>query len=182
MESSRLFRLSPRGESGGGAHAPQTTLSGRRRKGDDKPTTVSVVDTMEDLKRVFYLRTCASLGGKQGAEATEIDATDFGATHLLAWSAGTPVGCIRLRVEGDQALVDRFVIRSRARGRVADDLIDAAIELGRRMGASTIICDESVASQFPIDSDRLPVENVPWKGEVEVDLLSELAAARLPGT
>jgi len=192
METSRLFRLSPRGESGIEARAPRTSFSGRRRRwGEGKPITVSVVDNMEDLKRVFFLRTGASLGGTVGSQVTDIDATDFTATHLLAWRGDEPSGCVRIRIDAGRALIDRFVIRkSRSRTMMAEELIDTAIQLSRRKGATTIICDESVASLYPANRDQVPMEIGPdpswdpWSlnGEPDLELLSEVAANRRLGS
>lgn len=192
MESSRLFRLSPRGESGFSVRAPERELSGRERRwGSDKPITVAVVDTMEDLRQVFFLRTGVSLGRRVASQATEIDDTDFDAMHLLGWLGDDPSGSLRVRVEGGHALIDRFVIkRSKSRSMMAAELIDAAIHLSRAKGATTIVCDESVAAEFPVDMDAISMridlddrlEMAAWNSELDRDGRPMTGAHRIIGS
>jgi ElaA protein len=76
--------------------------------------------------------------GEQGVTRDEeIDGLDDGARHLLATVAGSPVGTLRLRFEGEAAKVERVcVARAHRRTGLGAALMRAALRLAAEAGAT----------------------------------------------
>jgi len=140
MESSRLFRLTAR--QGGDADSRLAKPSERRRVGSrrgDRSLSVAVVESIEELNRVFALRTAACLSGSLLPDVTDIDEGDLSATHLMACDGNDVVGALRVRTLDRTAILDRLVIkRSKYRSMIARQLTDTAIALCRAKGIQTI--------------------------------------------
>ncbi|WP_137390748.1 hypothetical protein [Rhodoligotrophos defluvii] len=150
MESSRLFRLAARQGGGEEPHVPDPSGLGRARSGRrDRRLSVTVVETLDELNVVFALRTAGYLSDSAGREATEIDDSDFGAIHLLAWHGRAPVGALRIRISGKVATFDRAVVkRSKYRSIIARELADTATALCRAQGVVQMTGNATFADEF----------------------------------
>jgi predicted GNAT family N-acyltransferase len=97
--------------------------------------SVTVVRTIEDLMRVFSIRSAVYVAEQDCPYEEEFDGNDFCATHLLGYVGTEPAGCIRIRCFADFAKVERVAIRHEFRNsRLAHRLVRAATELCRAKG------------------------------------------------
>ena len=96
---------------------------------------VTVARTVEDVLRVFSIRTAVSGSEQRCPHDEEFDGNDFSATHLLGYVGHEPAGCVRIRCFADFAKIERIAIRREfRRSHLAHRLIRAAIALCRAKG------------------------------------------------
>ncbi|HSM95585.1 MAG TPA: GNAT family N-acetyltransferase [Rhizomicrobium sp.] len=96
---------------------------------------VSVVRSIEELMRVFTVRSAVYVAEQNCPYAEEFDGNDFCATHLLGYVGNEPAGCMRIRCFADFAKVERVAVRAEFRhSRLVHRLIRAAIALCRTKG------------------------------------------------
>lgn len=96
---------------------------------------VTVARTIDDVLRVFSVRSAVYCAEQHCPHEEEFDGNDFSATHLLGYIGHEPAGCVRIRCFADFAKVERVAIRREFRkSRLAHRLIRAAIELCRTKG------------------------------------------------
>jgi len=96
---------------------------------------VATVRTLEDLMRVFSIRSAVYVAEQACPYDEEFDGNDFCATHLLGYVGNEPAGCIRIRCFADFAKVERVAIRAEFRKtRLVHKLLRAAVELCRTKG------------------------------------------------
>ncbi|MGF7162673.1 hypothetical protein FHS85_004328 [Rhodoligotrophos appendicifer] len=143
MESSRLSRLALRREGEWGIGASGCWTRSKDKVESELTPLVRVVETFEDLERVFALRNAAALAGDPPpTKDTEIDESDFGATHLVGFVGPRAVASLRLRVCGREAILDRFVIMASHNRRLFAQLRDLALTLCQARNV-TIVTDET---------------------------------------
>lgn len=98
-------------------------------------TTVSVARTMEDLARVYSVRSAVYIGEQECPYDEEFDGNDFSASHLIGYLGKEPVGCLRIRYFAGFVKFERLAVLERARlSGVASQIVDAAIALCKRKG------------------------------------------------
>lgn len=96
---------------------------------------VQVARSLEDIARVFAVRSAVSLAGQIPRYEEEFDGNDFCATHFLATVDGDPAGCLRIRWFGDFAKMERIAVRKDyRRHRLTRQLVRAGVEHCRRKG------------------------------------------------
>ena len=96
---------------------------------------ISVVRCIEDLMRVFAVRSAVYIAEQSCPYDEEFDGNDFCATHLLGYVGSEPAGCMRVRCFADFAKVERVAIRPEFRqSRLVHRLIRAAIALCHAKG------------------------------------------------
>lgn len=96
---------------------------------------VSVARDMNDLMRVFAIRSMVYMGEQVCPYEEEFDGNDLCATHLIASINGEPVGTLRIRWFANFAKYERAAVRSESRGGgVAVALFEYANDLARRRG------------------------------------------------
>jgi predicted GNAT family N-acyltransferase len=96
---------------------------------------ISVVRTIDDLMRVFAVRSAVYMAEQHCPYDEEFDGNDFCATHLLGYVGDEPAGCMRVRWFADFAKVERVAIRNEFRStRLVQRLIRASIALCRAKG------------------------------------------------
>lgn len=101
----------------------------------DKRVGISVVHTLEDLMKIFAVRSAVYMVEQHCPYEEEFDGNDFCATHLLGYVGNEPAGCIRIRCFADFAKVERVAIRNEFRNtRLVQKLVRAAIALCRTKG------------------------------------------------
>lgn len=99
------------------------------------PSGITVVREASDFQKVAAIRAAVFIGEQACPYGEEFDGNDFAATHLLAYVAGEPAGCMRVRFFGDYAKLERLAVLRRFRtSRVARDLVRASVELCRTKG------------------------------------------------
>jgi len=99
------------------------------------PSGITVVREASDFQKVAAIRAAVFIGEQSCPYEEEFDGNDFAATHLLAYVAGEPAGCMRVRFFGDYAKLERLAVLRRFRtSRVARDLVRASVELCRTKG------------------------------------------------
>lgn len=101
---------------------------------------VSVARDMNDLMRVFAIRSMVYMSEQFCPYEEEFDGNDLCATHLLARINGEPVGTLRLRWFAGFAKYERAAVRSESRGAgVAVALFEYANNLARRRGYGRVL-------------------------------------------
>ncbi len=103
-------------------------------------TDISVARSVEDIFKVFAVRSATYLAEQYCSYDEEFDGNDFCATHLLARVNGDPAGCVRLRFFAGFAKLERLAVREEYRSsRLAYKLARAGIEHCARKGYSRIL-------------------------------------------
>lgn len=101
----------------------------------EKRIGISVVRTIDDLMRVFAIRSAVYMAEQHCPYEEEFDGNDFCATHLLGYIGNEPAGCMRIRCFADFAKVERVAIRNEFRNtRLVQRLIRASIAICRAKG------------------------------------------------
>jgi predicted GNAT family N-acyltransferase len=96
---------------------------------------VHVARSMEDIARVFAVRSTVYMAEQFPLYEEEFDGNDFCATHFLATVDGDPAGCLRIRWFGDFAKIERVAVRKEyRRHRLTRQLVRTAVEHCRRKG------------------------------------------------
>jgi predicted GNAT family N-acyltransferase len=97
--------------------------------------TVRAVAGVDDLFKVFAVRTATYMTEQLCSYGEEFDGNDFCATHLLGEIDGEPAGCLRIRWFADFAKLERLAIRpEHRRSRLMPMLVRAAFAHCRRKG------------------------------------------------
>jgi predicted GNAT family N-acyltransferase len=110
---------------------------------DDKRTSSSVrveeISAKSDLGKAFAIRIGVFVK-EQGVPAEiELDRDDERAIHLLATSAGRPVGTARVVMHRRSAKIGRMAVLKRFRRKgVGTKLLTRAVATARRLGAQEI--------------------------------------------
>jgi len=107
-----------------------------------RPTVeVRVATSLDRLMQVIAIRALVYMGEQNCPYDEEFDENDFaGATHLIAYLRGEPVGVLRMRWFAAFAKAERLAARPSARtGLVARALIDAGATLAARKGYRMIL-------------------------------------------
>lgn len=101
-----------------------------------RPTIdVQVARSMEDIARVFAVRSCVYMAEQFPLYGEEFDGNDFCATQLLATVDGDAAGCLRIRWFGDFAKIERVAVRKEYRRyRLTRQLVRTGMEHCRRKG------------------------------------------------
>lgn len=99
-----------------------------------KKTSVTVVHSLDDLLKCIAIRGAAYVEERSIPYAEDVDGNDFTGTHLLGYVGDEPAGCLRLRYFADFIKIERLAVLPRCRGRLALDLVRAAIAFGREKG------------------------------------------------
>jgi predicted GNAT family N-acyltransferase len=100
---------------------------------------VRVARSMEDIGRIFAVRSATFQAEQACPYDEEFDGNDFCATQLLATIGDDPAGCIRIRYFGDFAKIERLAVRREYRNaRLSGQLIRAALNHCARKGFSRI--------------------------------------------
>jgi predicted GNAT family N-acyltransferase len=126
--------------------AGPSELAGRLRPPfDDYAPTIAVqrspslrtkvVHTLDEMLKVFAIRSAVYLEEQDCPFGEEFDGNDFSGTHLLGSVDGEPAGSARIRYFADFAKIERLAVLRRFRGRgLGDKLVTAALELCRAKG------------------------------------------------
>ncbi len=113
-----------------GARSPYT---------NQKEIGIKVADCIEDLMKVFAIRSAVYLSEQECPYEEEFDGNDFSASHLIGYMGDEPVACMRVRYFADFAKLERFALRKEYRkSRMALVMARAAIELCRVKGYTKI--------------------------------------------
>jgi predicted GNAT family N-acyltransferase len=97
--------------------------------------TVRVARTVDDILKVFSIRTATYLAEQHCRYEEEFDGNDLCATHLIGEIAGEPAGCLRIRYFGDFAKLERLAVRpDQRRSRLMFRLVQDAFDHCRRKG------------------------------------------------
>ena len=106
-----------------------------RTSNGESQISVATVRGLEDLMRVFSIRSAVYVAEQLCPHDEEFDGNDYCATHLLGYVGHEPAGCIRIRCFADFAKVERVAIRREFRNtRLAHKMVRAATELCRAKG------------------------------------------------
>lgn len=99
-----------------------------------------IARTVEDIVKVFAVRSATYLAEQFCFFSEEFDGNDFSATHFLGTIDGDPAGCIRIRFFADFAKIERLAVRYEYRNsRLAYDLAKAAIKFCQDKGYRRIV-------------------------------------------
>ena len=106
---------------------------GPRAEKDD--ISITVVHTMEELLRVFAIRSATYIAEQDCPYVEEFEGNDFSGSHLLAYVGDEPAGCLRIRYFADFAKLERLAVLRRFRSRgLGAHLMRAGLELCRVKG------------------------------------------------
>jgi predicted GNAT family N-acyltransferase len=116
-------------------------MDGTRADEFEKPITVRVARTLDDMQRIAVIRSLVYMAEQDCPYDEEFDGNDLaGATHLIGEAGGEPLGCLRIRWFADFAKIERVCVRSGHRsGRVARKVMAEAIEIIRRKGYRSFV-------------------------------------------
>jgi predicted GNAT family N-acyltransferase len=90
---------------------------------------------IDDLLRIFAVRTATYMTEQLCSYDEEFDGNDFCATHLIGEVDGEPAGCLRIRWFADFAKLERLAIRpEHRRSRLMPMLVRAGFAHCRRKG------------------------------------------------
>jgi predicted GNAT family N-acyltransferase len=103
--------------------------------------TVNVVHGLDQWLQAVAIRAEVYIGEQTYSFAEEFDGLDLdGATHLVAYEGGEPVGACRIRWFAGFAKLERVAVkRARRSGRVPRALWRAAAELAARKGYGVML-------------------------------------------
>jgi predicted GNAT family N-acyltransferase len=103
-------------------------------------TKVAVARTVEDIVKIFAVRSATYLAEQFCYFEEEFDGNDFCATHFLGTVDGDPAGCVRIRFFAGFAKIERLAVRLEYRNsKLAYALARAAIQLCQNKGYQKII-------------------------------------------
>lgn len=96
---------------------------------------VRPVRSVDDLMKVFSIRTATYISEQACSYDEEFDGNDLCATHLIGELDGEPAGCVRIRYFGTFAKLERLAVRPQfRRSRLMRAVVLAAFEHCRRKG------------------------------------------------
>jgi predicted GNAT family N-acyltransferase len=97
--------------------------------------SVKTVHSVDDLNRVFAIRSAVYMAEQECPYEEEFDGNDFSSTHLLGFVGNEPAGCLRIRSFADFAKIERLAVRKEFRKtRLAFELVRSGITLCRKKG------------------------------------------------
>ena len=103
--------------------------------GSSTKTEVRIARTLDDIAKVFLVRSATYMTEQLATYEEEFDGNDFCGTHLLGLAQGQPAGCARIRYFGDFAKLERMAVRPEFRAtRLMPQLARACINLCRQKG------------------------------------------------
>ena len=95
----------------------------------------SVVHSLEEMLKVFAIRSAVYFEEEACPYEEEFDGNDFAGTHLLGAIGAEPGGCVRIRYFGSFAKIERLAVIRRFRQKgLGRKLVAAAVELCRAKG------------------------------------------------
>ena len=98
-------------------------------------TTTRVTRTIEDIMKVFSIRSATYMNEQSCPYDEEFDGNDFCSAHILGEINGEPAGCIRIRFFGDFVKLERLAVRPEFRkSSLAFKLVRAALDYCRTKG------------------------------------------------
>jgi predicted GNAT family N-acyltransferase len=101
---------------------------------------VQVARTIEDIFKVFSVRSATYIAEQFCLYGEEFDGNDFCATHWLGTIDGDAAGCIRARFFDGFAKIERLAVRAEYRNsRLAYQLVRAALEHCQLKGYTKIL-------------------------------------------
>lgn len=132
---------------------------------------VSIARTIEDVMKVFAVRSATYMSEQFATYEEEYDGNDFCATQLLGTIDGDPAGCARIRYFGDFAKLERMAVRREYRNtRLMFEMARACIDHCREKGFHKLYA-HSRADLVPLWSrfGARPIEGKPpfWFADVE---------------
>jgi predicted GNAT family N-acyltransferase len=103
-------------------------------------TEIAVARTVEDIFKVFSVRSATYLAEQFCLYREEFDGNDFCATHFLGTVNGDAAGCVRLRFFDGFAKLERLAVRTEYRqSRLAYQLVRAALNHCSQKGYTRVI-------------------------------------------
>jgi predicted GNAT family N-acyltransferase len=116
---------------------------------------------MEEITRVFAVRSAVYLAEQRCPYGEEFDGNDFSATHLLGYVGNEPAACLRIRYFADFAKLERLAVRREHRGNgLAQQMIRAGIEMCRKKGYTQIYgqSERSLVNWYAQFGFRVPTQ------------------------
>jgi predicted GNAT family N-acyltransferase len=89
---------------------------------------------MDDLLKALAIRAATYLEDQYIPYDEDVDGNDFTATHLLGFVGDEPAGCLRIRYFAGFVKFERLAVLPRFRGKLALQLIRAAIAFAQAKG------------------------------------------------
>jgi GNAT superfamily N-acetyltransferase len=129
--SQPLMQCSPLDPAAG--RAPFDTYIPGANAGTKKPS-VTVVHRLDDLLKALGIRAATYLEDQYIPYDEDVDGNDFTATHLLGFVGDEPAGCLRIRYFAGFVKFERLAVLPRFRGKLALQLIRAAIAFAQAKG------------------------------------------------
>ncbi len=130
-EHPHMFWLDRSGED----RAPGPLYDSYRAQTKSNAIGIRVVQGVEDLMRVFSVRSAVYMAEQHCPYVEEFDGNDFCATHLLGFVGDEPAGSLRIRCFADFAKLERVAVRGEFRKtHLASQLVRAGIALCRDKG------------------------------------------------
>jgi predicted GNAT family N-acyltransferase len=106
---------------------------------DRNAITVRIARTVEDIFKVFSVRSATYIAEQFCFYDEEFDGNDFCSTQILGEMGGDAAGCVRLRFFGDFAKLERLAVRREYRtSRLAYRLVRDALEHCRKKGYTKV--------------------------------------------
>lgn len=124
-------------------------------------SSVTVARSMDELSRVFAVRSAVYMAEQRCPYGEEFDGNDFSATHLLGYVGHEPAACLRIRYFADFAKLERLAVRREFRGNgLAQQVIWAGIEMCRMKGYTRIYgqSEKSLVDWYAQFGFRIPNE------------------------
>lgn len=142
---------------------------------------VGVARSIEDMAKVFSVRSATFQAEQACPYEEEFDGNDFCATQLLAYVGDDPAACIRIRYFGDFAKLERLAIRREYRSRsLWRPLVEAAQAHCARKGFRRTYGhsrSDLVGFWQRLGFDVIPERPPFWFSDVEyVEIVAELTA------
>ena len=110
------------------------------RTNSNRPTvTAKTVHCIDELMKVFAVRSAVYIGSEKCPFDEEFDGNDFSATQVLGFVGNEPVGSLRIRYFANLAKLERLAVRDEFRHLgVAKEMINYAIGLCRLKGYQSL--------------------------------------------
>lgn len=142
---------------------------------------VRVARSIEDMAKVFSVRSATFQAEQACPYEEEFDGNDFCASQLLAYVGDDPAACIRIRYFGDFVKLERLAIRREYRSRgLSRPLVEAALAHCTRKGLRRIYGhsrSDLVEFWQRLGFDVMPARPSFWYSDVEyVEIVAELTA------
>lgn len=116
-------------------HGPPQTIAAGPETAAPPKTVTRVARNIDDLLKVFAIRSATYIADQACPYDEEFDGNDFCAAHVLGEIDGEPAGCIRIRFFADFVKFERLAVRPEFRkSSLAFRLVRAAIDYARIKG------------------------------------------------